>query len=76
MADQVADVGEVMLVSSQKNSFSFEKKDGKQGECWRGCASVFTVLPPQPASLSQTGTSFLELSGTFLMKLFLPTKER
>lgn len=30
MADQMADVREVMLVSCQKNSFSFQRKDEEQ----------------------------------------------
>lgn len=46
MADQVADVREVMLVSGQKNSFSFKKKDGEQGRPIDRLYTCFTILSP------------------------------
>lgn len=52
MADQVADIREVMLVSGQKNSFSFKKRD-KERELEK-LSPVFAVLPPCPKQVQLT----------------------
>ena len=49
MADQVADVWEVVLISCEKNTFSFKKKDKEQKkELDTPLSTVLAIPPPGP----------------------------